>query len=293
MKSEERVAREFLTKRFAKEPLYEPLGKNTSPDFSIDRTAFEVRRLNQRFFHEDGKNEGLEQIDIPLNLSLRRELSKIPFSKQGGTIIWGSRFRRPLTDEMTSIVNQLAAAARAYYLEGSRKPRELTAGGVTLDLFPTSKPQGKAMILGYRGDDDSGGSFSEIYPTSIRSALENKIAKTKDVADKFDRWVLILIDDVLAGMMEPNDVGPLHLSLGHFRSVAIINPDASLALEYPEGSLKLHERIRQRAYEFYEKGGRKRGHDMDDWLEAEAEVKESPDSLSRFRASSFSKTDFY
>ena len=93
--------------------------------------------------------------------------------------------------------------------------------------------------------------FGDIYPTSVRLALEDKIAKTKYIAHKFDRWVLILVDHVLPGMMEPNDVGPLDLNLNYFRSVVIINPDATLALEYPNGSLKLHERIRQRAYELY------------------------------------------
>jgi len=44
-----------------------------------------------------------------------------------------------------------------------------------------------------------------------------------------------------------------------------------LALEYPERSLKLHEVIQKRAYELYEKRGSAQGHDLDDWLSAEAE----------------------
>ena len=239
MKREEHVASEFLTKRFNRKPLYEPLGESTPPDFSIDGTAFEVRRLNQRYIYLDGSNEGLEEVDIPLNLALHKELSKIPFSDQGGTIFWGSKLKRPLTGEMRSIVNQLGAAAQEYYLECSRKPREITAGGVMLDLFAANAPTGKALRMGYTGDDDSGGMFGDIYPTSIRLALEEKITKTKEVANKFNRWALILVDEVLPGMMEPNDVGPLDLNLSHFNSVAIINPmNASLELEYPEGSLK-------------------------------------------------------
>jgi len=274
MKAEEQVASKFLKARFSKEPVYEPLGKSSPPDFSIDGTAFEVRRLNQRYIHEDGSNEGLEQVDIPLNLALHRELFKIPFSEQGGTIFWGSKFKRPLTDEIRNIVNQLAAAVREYYSEGSRKQREITVGGVTLDLFGASASAGKALMMGYEGDDDSGGWFGEIYPTSIRLALEEKITKTKNIADKFDRWVLVLVDYVLPGMMEPNDIGRLHLNLGHFHSVVIINPvNASLALEYPDGSLKLHQEIRQRAYELYEKRSRKHGHDLDDWLKAETELR--------------------
>jgi hypothetical protein len=44
-----------------------------------------------------------------------------------------------------------------------------------------------------------------------------------------------------------------------------------LALEFPDGSLKLYEQIRQRAYELFEKRGREHGHDVEDWLKAEAE----------------------
>ena len=145
-------------------------------------------------------------------------------------------------------------------------------GGVTLDFFGEFTPTGKALRMGSTSDDDSGGMLGDIYPTSIRLALEEKISKTRNIADRFDRWFLILIDDVLPGLMEPNDVQPLNLKLGHFNGLAIINPDNSLALEHPDGSLKLHENIRQRAYEFYEKRGGKHGHDLDDWLKAEAET---------------------
>lgn len=278
MKPEEQVASAFLGNYFKREPRYEPLGKSTPPDFSIGGTAFEVRRLNQRYFREDGTNEGLEQVDIPLNLALHRELSKVPFSKEGGTIFWGSKFKRPLSTDVKQIVKQLATAAREYYLEGSRRPKEIAVGGVVLDLFAASTPIGKALRMGYTGDDDSGGMLGDIYPASIRLALEDKLAKTKDIAGRFDRWVLVLVDYVLPGIMEPNDIGPLDLNLRHFRSMVIINPDASLALEYPDGSLKLHEEIRQRAYQLYVDRGREHGHDVDDWLQAETELGHIPRS---------------
>ncbi len=34
----------------------------------------------------------------------------------------------------------------------------------------------------------------------------------------------------------------------------------------------LEQQIRARAYELYEAGGREEGHDLDHWLEAEAEI---------------------
>jgi hypothetical protein len=273
MRPDERVASEFLTKRFNQEPRYEPLGKSTPPDFSIDDTAFEVRRLNQRFVREDGSNEGLEELEIPLNRAVYSELSKTPFSEQGGTIFWGLKFKRPVTGELRKIVNQLGAAARKYYLEGSRKPREISEGGVTLHLFGASRPLGKAFRMGYGSDGDSGGMFGDIYPTSIRLALENKISKTDNIANQFDRWVLILVDEILPGMMEPLDeIGVLDLNLGHFNSVVVINSiNGDLQLEYPASSLKLREQIRWRAYELFERRGREHGHDLEDWLKAEAE----------------------
>ena len=82
----------------------------------------------------------------------------------------------------------------------------------------------------------------------------------------------MLVDDILPGMMEPNDIGPLDLNLHHFNSLAILNPDASLAMEYPVGVLKLHGTIRQRAYELYEERGRQSGHDLADSLKAESEL---------------------
>ncbi len=45
------------------------------------------------------------------------------------------------------------------------------------------------------------------------------------------------------------------------------------AISEPRPSLE--EAIRRRAYELYEQRGRKDGHDMDDWLRAEAEVTHS------------------
>jgi hypothetical protein len=153
--------------------------------------------LNQRFFHHGGTNEGLEQVDIRLSHALSRALSRIPFSEQGGSIYWGLKFGRPLLDKIGKTVNQLAKEAQKYYQEGSRKPKEITANGVALDLLPATASTGKAFMMGYTVDDDSGGMLGDIYPTSIRLALEDKLEKTKSIVAKFDRWILILVDDVL------------------------------------------------------------------------------------------------
>lgn len=60
-------------------------------------------------------------------------------------------------------------------------------------------------------------------------------------------------------------------------------PDKKSRSKEPDmGSLELTEElIRQRAYHFWEQRGCGHGHDVDDWLRAEAEVmgKKSSDSL--------------
>ena len=48
-------------------------------------------------------------------------------------------------------------------------------------------------------------------------------------------------------------------------SSALTNTDSPI-------TINLEEQIRQRAYELYEARGRGEGHDLDDWLQAEAEV---------------------
>lgn len=43
-----------------------------------------------------------------------------------------------------------------------------------------------------------------------------------------------------------------------------------------ESHANLEEEIRRRAYELYEERGREDGHDLDDWLCAEAEITSEP-----------------
>jgi hypothetical protein len=242
MKPEEKSAATFLLGRFKAEPVYEPLGRNRAPDFSIGQTAFEVRRLNQRYFHEDGSEEALEYIDYRLSGAVYGELSKIPFSRERGTFFWGLDFQRPIHDEPGNIAREFARIARRYYEGNSREEMEIHLGNVGLLIFPSDVALDFAFVPGFRGDNDSGGCFGAIYPASIRLALAEKVTKTEAIATEFEHWGLLLIDDIGSGMLQANDVGKLELELQHFDSLAIINWDGSLALEYPEGSLKLCER---------------------------------------------------
>ena len=46
-----------------------------------------------------------------------------------------------------------------------------------------------------------------------------------------------------------------------------------------EATGDLQEQIRRRAYELYEQRGAENGHELEDWLQAEAEVKQSMSKL--------------
>jgi hypothetical protein len=49
-------------------------------------------------------------------------------------------------------------------------------------------------------------------------------------------------------------------------------PTKTSSLSSKTGAEAVAEQIRIRAYELYEDRGREDGHDMEDWLEAEAEI---------------------
>ena len=50
-------------------------------------------------------------------------------------------------------------------------------------------------------------------------------------------------------------------------------PATVRAKEVPNESLPLEERVRRRAYELYVQRGNESGSELDDWLQAEAEIR--------------------
>lgn len=196
-----------------------------------------MRRLNQRFFNADGSNEPLEHLDIRLGLAVHKELAKTEFSEEHGSFWWGLKFGRPLSGQARDIARQLGRMAQQYYATRQRKQKEFQEGNVTLDLVPAEKAMSKAFVSGYRVDEDSGGMLGEIYPTSIRLALEEKIAKTAEIAKTFNYWVLILVDFIMGEMVDTNQIGELNLELGHFNGLVILGLAGSF-LHWPDNSLE-------------------------------------------------------
>jgi hypothetical protein len=226
-KSEEKAAEKFLISRYGKEPIYEPF-PNEPPDFSIERTAFEVRRLSELM--KDASGEPLEKVGTPLERTLREELRKIPFSEELGSFLCMLKLIRPIPP-IGRAVKSLVAEARKHYEEGSRKSKLFVFDNLALHIFPGPLDEKRRAFIGFLIiDHDSGGFQEEICEPGIRLSVLDKIGKTIPKADRFDRWVLVLVDHVWLSDMEPMKLNGL--SLGHFGSIVIINYDGELKFEY-------------------------------------------------------------
>jgi Protein of unknown function (DUF2934) len=68
------------------------------------------------------------------------------------------------------------------------------------------------------------------------------------------------------------------------RSILKAEVSASNRAESNESTVTLEQRIRTRAYELYEQRRRGDGHDVEDWLDAEAEVRENAEPLPKTMA---------
>ncbi len=66
----------------------------------------------------------------------------------------------------------------------------------------------------------------------------------------------------------------IHTSLITSRVVLLATWRKTLFRQLDAGSYELEERMRVRAYELYEKRGKRDGHALHDWLQAEAELTE-------------------
>jgi len=238
MNREEHIAEIFLRIHFGSNPIFEPRGKCSPPDFSLGRTAFEVRRLNQQHVYQNGTAEGLEQVDYSLSKKIRAELGNIQFSPAGGSFYWVLDFQRPLGASPSKIAKRLGIEARACYSRGLRARTSLATHGVTLELLPAANPGDRAFLPGIEIDGNSGGMVAEIYATSIGIALQEKIKKTQSISKEFDFWVLVLVDSIMPEVPWSEDLSTLNLELRHFNSIVVIDPDSVIVMDWPHGSLQ-------------------------------------------------------
>jgi Protein of unknown function (DUF2934) len=69
-------------------------------------------------------------------------------------------------------------------------------------------------------------------------------------------------------------------------------PAPAAAKETPTTTLSLEERIRRRAYEFYLQRGNQPGSELDDWLQAEEEIRNAADEAINYAIDEASEESF-
>jgi hypothetical protein len=237
MKKEERIASSFLKTCFDLEPAYEPLGPSKPPDFRIRNIAFEIRRLNENFVHEDGTVEGLEELDYRLDRAMKSELEKVPFSTCLGSFALMLRYSRKRKIEPAKVANGLAKKALAHYSSGLRTHHKIDAHGAEAELIPLRRAYGQAFVRPFEFDEEGGGLVGEIYRANIEIALREKIHKTRVIVDRFEYWFLVLVDFITPESSWLQELGHFSPDLQHFNGIVVINVDGALLMEYPNNSL--------------------------------------------------------
>jgi hypothetical protein len=136
-KVEEQIAETFLH-QCGHSSVYEPCGRDTSPDFLVDgRIAVEVRRLNQNFLSADGCREGLEQQWFRIfRYAIPKFLASFhpPISDENWFV--SIRFRRPV-ENWHSLRSKLRQKLNAFTNQRPRSACDITLSpNFRVSLYP-------------------------------------------------------------------------------------------------------------------------------------------------------------
>jgi hypothetical protein len=223
----EKLAAEFLKLR-GYSITYEPDG-NVPPDFVIgDRTAVEVRRLNQIYVDAEGKVQGLENADMAIWQAMNDLINGYKTATLVETTIGVFyMFGRPIPPKRV-IAAELKSVFDAF-LEGGRDytKRVTLPCGIRLRFFDYGKWMGTPFRHSGAMDDQSGGMVVGKLAFGLNHALSEKDAKVQPFKAKYKEWWLVLIDQITWGTDE-NDRRQLRL-MSEFRNsfdkVYIVNPN--------------------------------------------------------------------
>jgi len=228
MDDSERLVEQYLVGLGIGAVVFEPDG-NIPQDFSLDaRIGVEVRRLNQNYQRLDGKNEGLEELAIPLLQRLNCLLTTIGPSVNGESWFVSMDFRRPIapwkqlkTKIKYELVEFMQSSAR------SQKTIQV-ANNFELDFIRASKDHGVFFLLGASSDDDSGGWVMSEIDKNLRLCITDKERKIRPYQGRYSEWWLVLPDYIDSSMeLEDRDVFNAEMApnIPHtFDKIVLIDP---------------------------------------------------------------------
>jgi hypothetical protein len=194
MKSEEKIAFEYIKTMGFTDIVYEPNG-NIPPDFLLNKhVAIEVRRLNQHYI-KDGNPEAIEKLFFRLVPKLMNLLKQIKVKDFDHSVAVSIRFNRPLSLDqrlikgISLLLNQNAGKIHDpinYQIHEN----------LLLKFFPIQKKYDDYYVFGSSSDFDSGGLVVGLMHDAIKIAITEKQNKIEKEFDKFSEWWLILIDNI-------------------------------------------------------------------------------------------------
>ncbi len=197
----EKLAEDYL-KDQGYDPVFEPLGHSTCPDFEINKvTAVEVRRLNENKFQKErleGLNVKSRQITDLVETTFKEFTSKSPSKNY-----WvGLRFWRPL-GKTKEIKKQLRKKLSILIDNSNIGPDEVAiTDSIKLQLIPKEHIENQIFHLGTISDRDSGGWVIPNLLENLEYCMKDKIKKVQGSKKEYESWWLILIDEISYGLKE-------------------------------------------------------------------------------------------
>ncbi len=152
----EKLAENYLIQQ-GYNPIYEPNGEKTSPDFEINKsTAVEVRRLNENYFKK-AKPEGLRTVSQPILDGIESVFSKHQKENPKRNYWVSLHIKRPVEKTKTikkKVDNELSKLSAKGAIPESFIE---VSPSITLRLTPKSEIENQIFHLGSMLDLDSGG----------------------------------------------------------------------------------------------------------------------------------------
>lgn len=234
MDASEKIVANFLAHRGYIDVVYEPDG-GVPPDFLVDgRIAVEVRRLNENYEVGTG-HQGLEEIEIPLWLGVKRLALSLGPPKHDSSWFVFFRFRRPV-EPWKNLKPKVRAALDGFINATTHHKTSAALGnGFELEIFRASNPHPTFYVMAGYSDDESGGLLVEDMARNVRICISEKTKKIADVRSKYAEWWLVLVDHIAYGCLDDLDRKQLQGQVflkGDWKKIILVDPqDQARAFE--------------------------------------------------------------
>jgi hypothetical protein len=227
MDDSEKLVAAYLAHAGHTHVVHHPDGKHNPPDFLVDgRIAVEVRRLNQNE-QTTGVLRGLEEVTVPLNLSVRSVLASLGPPTNGVSWFVSYWYRRPLPpakELQRKLKHTLADLVGRGLRDGTTMK---VAPGFTVQIHRASQPHAQQFVFGHCVDEDYGQLFLRELKRNLKICIAEKSHKVSRVKAKYPLWWLALVDQISFGCFNRPD-------RAHLRAVfAVEDPWTKIILVSP------------------------------------------------------------